>query len=147
MQRFHVNLAVKDITESVRFYSTLFDARPVVVKPDYAKWMLDEPGLNFSIATGSDALGIRHLGLQVDSAGELDTLRQRVMRSRGKVCDEGETTCCYANSDKSWVADDQGVVWEAFYTHGEAETFHGDKAKPVAEQEACCAPKCCEAAG
>lgn len=139
MNRFHVNLAVSNISESVDFYTKLFGADPVVLKGDYAKWLLDDPQLNFSIAHSSQGQGVQHLGLQVDSRSELGELRQRVVESGGKRFDEGETTCCYAQSDKSWVADPQGVEWEAFYTHGESETFDGKGAEPKAET-ACCEP-------
>lgn len=140
MQRLHVNLSVKDLDTSIRFYSTLFGAKPTVLKKDYAKWLLDDPRVNFSIALGDGEPGIRHLGIQAESREELMSLRTRVEESRGKVFDEGETTCCYARSDKVWVTDAQGILWENFYTHGESETFY--EAAPVADEERCCKPAC-----
>lgn len=138
MTRFHVNLAVDDIERSVAFYSSLFDAEPVVQKDDYAKWLLDDPQLNFSIAKGGHAPGIRHLGLQADSREEMARIRERVERSRGKIYQEGETTCCYAASDKTWVTDDQGVQWETFYTHGTSDSLQGES--KIDEVLACCKP-------
>lgn len=133
MKRMHVMLRVKDLDEATRFYSALFDAEPTTQKPDYAKWMLDDPRVNFSIAEKDDDFGIEHLGIQAETPGELSELRARIDRAGGTVNNEGETTCCYANSDKTWVVDQQGVSWEAFYTSGEAETYSGD------EPATCCA--------
>jgi catechol 2,3-dioxygenase-like lactoylglutathione lyase family enzyme len=132
MKRMHVMLRVKDLDEATRFYSSLFDAAPTTQKPDYAKWMLDDPRVNFSIAEKDAELGIEHLGIQAETPDELEELRGRIDRAGGTVNNEGETTCCYANSDKTWVVDQQGVSWEAFYTSGEAETYRGD------EETACC---------
>lgn len=124
-------LRVKDLDEAARFYSSLFDTEPTTQKPDYAKWMLDDPRVNFSIAEKDEEFGIEHLGIQAETPGELEELRERIERAGGTVNNEGETTCCYANSDKTWVVDQQGVSWEAFYTSGEAETYY-------AEEEANC---------
>lgn len=121
-------LRVKDLDEATRFYSTLFDAPPSVQKSDYAKWMLDDPRVNFSIAEKDEEYGIEHLGIQAETPDELEELRTRIGRAGGTVNNEGETTCCYANSDKTWVVDQQGVSWEAFYTSGEAETYYADEA-------------------
>ncbi|HEX2253263.1 MAG TPA: ArsI/CadI family heavy metal resistance metalloenzyme [Thermoanaerobaculia bacterium] len=156
MKRLHVMLQVKELDESIRFYTALFGAEPTKRKTEYAKWMLDDPRVNFSIAahgdaTGIERLGLEHLGIQAESREEMAELRERVARSGGRVADEGETTCCYAESDKAWVTDPQGVSWEAFFTHGEAETYHapaaagrGDAccAEPAPEA-ACCGPACC----
>ncbi len=128
----HVMLRVKDLDEATRFYSHLFDAEPTKRKPDYAKWMLDDPRVNFSIAEKDEEFGIEHLGIQAETPDELTELRQRIDRAGGTVNNEGETTCCYANSDKTWVVDQQGVSWEAFYTSGEAETYSED------EETVCC---------
>ncbi len=128
MKRMHVMLRVKDIDEATRFYAALFDTAPSVQKPDYAKWMLDDPRVNFSIAEKGEDFGIEHLGIQAETPDELEELRQRIDRAGGTVNNEGETTCCYANSDKTWVVDQQGVSWEAFYTRGEAETYYADDA-------------------
>jgi catechol 2,3-dioxygenase-like lactoylglutathione lyase family enzyme len=123
MKRLHVMLRVKALDEATRFYSALFDAEPTKRKPDYAKWMLDDPRVNFSISEKEGEFGIEHLGIQAETPEELDELRERIDRAGGTVTNEGETTCCYANSDKTWVVDAQGVPWEAFYTSGEAETY------------------------
>lgn len=120
----HVMLRVKDLNEATRFYSTLFDAQPTVQKADYAKWMLENPHVNFSIAEKNEDFGIEHLGIQAETPNELEELRNRIDRAGGTVDNEGETTCCYANSDKTWVVDAQGVAWEAFFTSGEAETYY-----------------------
>jgi len=134
MKRMHVMLRVKDLDEATRFYSSLFDTEPTKRKPDYAKWMLDDPRVNFSIAEKDEKLGIEHLGIQAETPDELTELRERIDRAGGTVNNEGETTCCYANSDKTWVVDQQGVSWEAFYTSEEAETYRGD------EETGCCTP-------
>ena len=126
MKRFHVHVTVEDLTQSVRFYSTLFATEPTVLKPDYAKWMLEDPRLNFSIAEKSGAYGIEHLGIQAETPAELDELRARIARAGGIVRNEGETSCCYANSDKTWVVDAQEVAWEGFHTSGVAKTYYGE---------------------
>jgi catechol 2,3-dioxygenase-like lactoylglutathione lyase family enzyme len=128
MKRMHVMLRVKDLDEATRFYSSLFDAAPTTQKPDYAKWMLDDPRVNFSIAEKDEDFGIEHLGIQAETPDELEELRGRIDRAGGTVNNEGETTCCYANSDKTWVVDQQGVSWEAFYTSGAADSYDGPEA-------------------
>jgi catechol 2,3-dioxygenase-like lactoylglutathione lyase family enzyme len=128
MKRMHVMLRVKDLSEAARFYTRLFGAEPTAEKPDYAKWMLDDPRVNFSIAEKDEDFGIEHLGIQAETPEELEALRGRIDRAGGTVTNEGETTCCYANSDKTWVVDQQGVSWEAFYTSGEADTYDSEKA-------------------
>jgi len=121
VKRLHVSLKVADLEDAIAFYSTLFAAEPTMRKPDYAKWMLEDPRVNFSIvADGRGGAGIEHLGIQAESPEELEELRARIARTQGRVVDAGETTCCYHDSDKSWVTDAQGVSWEAFYTSGEA---------------------------
>jgi catechol 2,3-dioxygenase-like lactoylglutathione lyase family enzyme len=127
MKRMHVMLRVKDLDEATRFYSSLFDAAPTTQKPDYAKWMLEDPRVNFSIAEKDEDFGIEHLGIQAETPDELEELRGRIDRAGGTVNNEGETTCCYANSDKTWVVDQQGVSWEAFYTSSAAETYDGEE--------------------
>jgi len=126
MKRMHVMLRVKNLDESVNFYSALFDSAPTISKPDYAKWMLEDPRLNFSIAEKSGAYGIEHLGIQAETPAELDELRARIARAGGIVRNEGETSCCYANSDKTWVVDAQEVAWEGFHTSGVAKTYYGE---------------------
>lgn len=135
MKRFHVHLRVKDLGQSIQFYQNLFGAEPSVTKPDYAKWMLDDPMVNFAISTGEGAGGIRHLGLQADSKEELSGIYENMAKAEGAVLNEGETTCCYAKSQKSWIADPQGVSWECFFTHGEATIYgEGIHAKPSPDQ-------------
>lgn len=124
MKRFHVHVGVADLDRSIGFYSRLFGTDPVVKKPDYAKWMLEDPRLNFAISTHDGGTGgIGHVGVQVETEAELGQILQRLRLSGGPVLDEGRTSCCYAQSNKSWVADPDGVVWEAFLTHGESEEF------------------------
>lgn len=130
MKRMHIMLKVNNLAESIEFYSTLFGVSPTKQKADYAKWMLDDPRVNFSIAERDGAKGIEHLGIEAETEGELEELRSNIGRTQGLARNEGETTCCYANSDKSWVSDPQGVEWEAFRTFGESESY--------TSQEACC---------
>jgi catechol 2,3-dioxygenase-like lactoylglutathione lyase family enzyme len=147
MKRLHVHLSVGDLDESIRFYSVLFAASPTVVKPDYAKWMLEDPRVNFAISTHSgSAPGIDHLGIQVEDGGELQEVYGRLRQAEAPVLEEGKTTCCYAQSEKSWIADPQGVSWEAFLTSGES-TVYGTSAprpastSPLSTSQACCGPK------
>jgi catechol 2,3-dioxygenase-like lactoylglutathione lyase family enzyme len=124
MKRFHVNVTVDDLAQSVRFYSTLFAAEPTVLKPDYAKWMLDDPRVNFSLRAGSSQKpGISHLGTQAEDETELREVFDRLARAARPILEEKATTCCYAHSDKQWVTDPQGVVWETFYTYGDATVY------------------------
>jgi hypothetical protein len=131
MKRFHVHVSVHDVGQSIRFYSTLFDAKPSVVKDDYAKWMLEDPRVNFAISKRAFATGVDHLGLQVDSHNELGALEDQLQRADASMLTEKNTTCCYAKSDKYWVTDPQGVAWEAFHTLGSAPVY-GDSAPAAA---------------
>lgn len=144
MKRLHVHVGVSDLDRSIAFYSTLFGAAPSVVKPDYAKWMLDDPRVNFAISAANVAKGVEHLGIQAEDAGELEQVYGRLKAADRPVLEEKRTTCCYARSEKSWIADPDGVVWEAFFTDG-ASTVYGDS--PVlsamsdnAGDGACCVP-------
>jgi hypothetical protein len=162
-------MSVADLDQSIRFYSTLFAADPTVVKTDYAKWMLEDPRMNFAISTNSTRLpGVDHLGIQVEDGDELREVYGRLERAEGPMLEEGKTTCCYAQSEKSWIADPQGVSWETFLTTGESTVYGRSaprrqdlipKAKEAscyepakAEGAACCAPAetkaapCCEPA-
>lgn len=146
MKRFHVHVGVDNLDASIAFYSGLFGQEPSVVKPDYAKWMLEDPRVNFAISHKQTAAkGIEHLGLQVEDERELAEVYGRLEAAGRPVLEEGATTCCYAKSEKSWIADPDGIVWEAFLTHGEA-TFYGagpDMAAVAsvnAAADACCAP-------
>jgi len=139
MKRLHVHVSVNDLDKSVRFYRELFAAEPTVVKPDYAKWMLEDPRVNFAISQRGGVTGVRHLGIQVDDRGELDEVYGRLQRADGPVLAEGATTCCYAKSEKSWIEDPQGIEWETFLTSGESTLYGSDLVKAAAA--ACCSPK------
>jgi catechol 2,3-dioxygenase-like lactoylglutathione lyase family enzyme len=123
MKRFHVHVAVDDLAQSVRFYSTLFAAEPTVMESDYAKWMLENPRVNFAISQRGGAAGVQHLGIQVEDSDELAEVYDRLKRAERPVLDEGATTCCYAHSEKQWIADPQGVAWETFLTHGRSTVY------------------------
>ena len=145
MKRLHVHVGVTDLSTSIGFYSTLFGAEPTVTKDDYAKWMLEDPRVNFAISSGNHAAkGIEHLGIQVESGEELTEVYDRLKAADRPVLEEGATTCCYAKSEKSWIADPDGIVWEAFLTNGDA-TVYGDSPALAAlstnaADGACCAP-------
>jgi len=154
MKRFHVHVSVKDVPSSIRFYSTMFSAEPTVVKSDYAKWMLEDPRVNFAISSRDTEVGVRHLGIQVENGAELREVYDRLARAERPVLEEGETTCCYAKSEKSWIEDPQGVQWETFLTTGESTVYGSEQpaipssngAPATARAEAtrsCCAPSCC----
>jgi catechol 2,3-dioxygenase-like lactoylglutathione lyase family enzyme len=128
MKRLHVHVGVADLERSISFYSTLFATEPSVRKADYAKWMLEDPRVNFAVSTRADGAGVRHLGIQVESAEELQEVYGRLRAADAPVLEEGQTTCCYARSEKSWIADPQGVVWETFHTTGEATHYGGNPA-------------------
>jgi catechol 2,3-dioxygenase-like lactoylglutathione lyase family enzyme len=138
MKRFHVHAHVADLAASIDFYTRLFGAAPTRVEADYAKWMLDDPRLNFAISTRGGTPGIDHLGIQADSAEALADLRERARAADAPVLDEGETTCCYARSDKHWVTDPQGIAWEHFQTLGDIPIFR--QAAAAASAAACCGP-------
>ncbi len=121
MKRLHVHVSVDDLAQSIRFYSTLFAATPAVTKPDYAKWMLDDPRVTFAISTRSGAAGLDHLGIQVETPDELSEVYGRLQQADRPVLEEGATTCCYAKSEKSWITDPQGLSWENFLTTGESK--------------------------
>jgi catechol 2,3-dioxygenase-like lactoylglutathione lyase family enzyme len=144
MKRLHVHVSVSDLSQSLGFYSALFAAQPVVVKPDYAKWMLDDPRVNFAISTRGGEPGLDHLGIQVESTGELHEVYARLREAGGTVIEQGQTTCCYATSEKSWIDDPSGISWETFHTTGESTDYgdgSGERAPRVAhEKSACCAP-------
>lgn len=150
MKRFHVHIGVEDLEQSIRFYSTLFAAEPVVRKPDYAKWMLDDPRVNFAISARRGRSGIDHLGIQAEDADELSELHSRLENAGTGVLAEGQTTCCYARSEKSWVNDPQAIAWETFLTLGESTVYGSGAAvqdsgddKNVQSAEAptrCCGP-------
>ncbi len=143
MKRMHLHVGVADLDASITFYSTLFAAEPSVIKADYAKWMLDDPKVNFAISNSEHAAkGIEHIGIQAETADELAEVYDRLRDAGRPVLEEGATTCCYAESEKSWISDPDGVIWEAFLTNGEA-TDYGNRA-PLESVNAgegqCCAP-------
>jgi catechol 2,3-dioxygenase-like lactoylglutathione lyase family enzyme len=147
MKRFHIHVGVETLDESIRFYSALFGAEPVKTKPDYAKWLLEDPRVNFAISTRAKKNGIDHLGIQVEEESELTELRERVKAADMAVVEEGETVCCYAQSDKSWIQDPAGIPWEAYRTMEDAQLFSN---QPDPAETACCTPAtmgepdCCE---
>jgi len=139
MKRFHVHIAVDDLAQSTRFYSALFGAQPSVEKPDYAKWMLEDPRINFAISHRGSKRGVNHLGFQVDTDDELTSLQSRHEAAELAVFNEGNTQCCYAKSRKHWVTDPQGIAWEMYHSMGEVKTYHGDDES--ASAGACCSPE------
>jgi catechol 2,3-dioxygenase-like lactoylglutathione lyase family enzyme len=147
MKRFHIHIGVEQLDESIRFYSALFGAEPVKTKPDYAKWLLNDPRVNFAISTRAKQKGVDHLGIQVDEDAELAELRERMKDADMGVVDEGETVCCYARSEKSWIQDPTDIPWEAYRTMEDAQVFSG---QPDQAESACCTPEtmgepdCCE---
>ncbi len=163
MKRLHIHVSVDDLASSIRFYTTLFAAEPTVEKPDYAKWMLDDPRVNFAITPRRGDAGLDHVGIQVETMDELNEVFGRLRQAGGQVLEQGTTTCCYAKSEKSWIVDPQGLMWEAFLTTGES-TVYGDRVDLASHtsgdtcctqetpQGVCCAPKpelardapCCE---
>ena len=140
MKRFHVHVAVADLDQSIGFYSTLFGVAPSVHKPDYAKWMLDDPRINFAVSQRAEKLGVNHLGLQVDSEDELKSMRDQLQRADSAMREEPGANCCYAKSNKYWVTDPQGVAWETFHSLG-AIAVYGDDAERTAAARACCTPE------
>lgn len=144
MKRLHVHVGVTDLTQSIQFYSTLFAAEPSVRKEDYAKWMLDDPRVNFAISFRPDGGGVRHLGIQVEQAEELADVYARLAEADAPVFEEGATTCCYAKSEKAWINDPQGVAWETFLTTGESTTYGGAAAPEshaATKPPPCCTPQ------
>ncbi len=140
MKRLHVHVSVDDIDKAVGFYAALFAAEPAVRKDDYAKWMLDDPRVNFAISTRGREAGLDHLGIQVESADELKDVYARMREAGGAILEQGETTCCYAKSEKSWTDDPAGIAWEVFHTTGEA-TDYGisvQEGAQIAHAKACC---------
>ena len=145
----HVHVSVEDITNSIGFYSALFAAPPAVVKPDYAKWMLDDPRVNFAISTRGRQPGLDHLGIQVESQDELQEVYARLREAGGDIIEQGQTACCYAKSEKSWIDDPAGISWETFHTTGEATDYgtsvqRGAQIAHEGSHEAAPAKACCE---
>jgi catechol 2,3-dioxygenase-like lactoylglutathione lyase family enzyme len=148
MNRFHVHVNVTDLERSMAFYTQLFGAAPSVVKADYAKWMLDDPRINFAISRRDRAAGVDHLGIQADDGAALEVIGARLKAADAVSLAEVGTTCCYAHSDKYWTEDPQGLRWETFHTHGEATTYCAPEAAATATGRpsaasagACCGPR------
>lgn len=140
MKRFHVHVAVADLAESIKFYSTFFNATPSVEKDDYAKWMLDDPRINFAISTRGRAPGLDHLGIQVEDDNDLKEISLRLKAAQQPILEQEKTTCCYAQGDKTWVHDPQGIAWESFHTIGEATSYGEDVQLQGETASACCTP-------
>jgi len=141
MKRFHVHIAVDDLSANIRFYSAMFGVPPTVEKSDYAKWMIEDPRINFAISTRGQGAGLDHLGVQVESDEELAALRGQLDRAELAVVDQPGTTCCYARSDKHWAIDPQGIAWETFLTLESVPMFGDGRREQGADKaSACCAP-------
>lgn len=140
MKRFHVHVAVDDLAANIRFYSNVFGVPPTVQKPDYAKWMIEDPRINFAISQRGAKAGVDHLGIQVDSDDELRALRSQVAAAEIAALDQSGAVCCYARSDKYWITDPQGIAWETYHTLGEAEIYGADS-RHQTESAGCCAPR------
>jgi catechol 2,3-dioxygenase-like lactoylglutathione lyase family enzyme len=162
MKRFHVHVAVKDLPDSVRFYSAMFGLAPTVIKPDYAKWMLEDPRVNFAISNRNSAVGVNHLGMQAETETELEDIHAKLALADHAIVAEKGVHCCYANSDKYWVTDPQGIAWESFRSLGDVPRYGGDDHAPASascgseQAGGCCTPAneaavekksggCCEA--
>jgi catechol-2,3-dioxygenase len=144
MKRMHVHVSVDDLRHSMAFYSALFAAQPTVVKTDYAKWMLDDPRMNFAISARGRQAGLDHLGIQVEDKDELNEVYARLHKADGNVIDQGQTNCCYAKSEKSWIDDPAGIAWETFLTTGESSDYgdgSGEREARIARTTSCCAPQ------
>ncbi|MBI3594272.1 MAG: glyoxalase/bleomycin resistance/dioxygenase family protein [Nitrospirae bacterium] len=139
MKRFHAHISVENLSESIRFYSGLFNQRPTIEKPDYAKWMIDDPRINFAISQRGAEPGLDHLGIQVESNEELHEINQQMKTAALPVSEQLATTCCYAKSDKYWTLDPQGIAWEAFHNL-ETAPVYGNDFQQVNTDSACCAP-------
>jgi len=138
MQRLHVHIGVQDLDTNIRFYTSLFGAEPTVVKEDYAKWMLDDPRVNFAISTHSGKVGLDHVGIQAESADELNDIEARLNAAGIAGEAQVDTACCYARSDKYWTLDPQGIAWESFLTLGSVPTFN--EAPEEMSANGCCVP-------
>jgi catechol 2,3-dioxygenase-like lactoylglutathione lyase family enzyme len=144
MKRMHVHVAVADLEQSIGFYSSLFATQPSVVKADYAKWMLDDPRVNFAISTRGKQPGLDHLGIQVESKDELGEVYARLRQAGGTIIEQGQTSCCYAKSEKSWIDDPAGISWETFFTTGESTQYGdgtGERGARIAHEKVCCEPQ------
>lgn len=143
MKRLHVHVAVDNLADSIGFYAVMFGAEPTVRKHDYAKWMLDDPRVNFAISQRGRAAGLDHLGIQVDDAAELAEVAGRLTKAGKRIVEQKATTCCYARSDKAWISDPQGIAWETFHTFGDSTAYGDDQSAA----EICCADEACATEG
>jgi predicted enzyme related to lactoylglutathione lyase len=144
MKRIHVHVSVDDLPHSIVFYSALFAAQPTVAKTDYAKWMRDDPRVNFAISARGRQAGVDHLGIQVEDKAELNEVYARLHKAGGDVIEQGQTNCCYAKSEKSWIDDPAGIAWETFLTIGESTDYgdgSGEREARIAHTQSCCAPQ------
>ena len=139
MKRFHVHISVNDLERNIQFYSSIFGSAPTVQKPDYAKWMLEDPRINFAISRRGHRLGVNHLGLQVDSTDELTNMRASLELADASLVEQTGASCCYARSDKYWVTDPQGIAWETFHSLG-AVPVYGEDSQASPQATACCVP-------
>lgn len=140
MKRLHVHIAVEQLDENIRFYSALFQAEPDVREADYAKWMLDDPRVNFAISARGRRSGLDHLGIQVESGEELESVQQGLTAAAVPVAEQKQVACCYARSDKYWTVDPQGIPWEAFHSLQAIPLFGEDSVLPIAPATSCCHP-------
>ena len=141
MKRLHVHVGVRDLQQSIRFYSAMFAAEPVVKKSDYAKWMLDDPRVNFAISTRAQKTGVDHLGIQAESGAELEEIGSRLAQADVSLLPQKGASCCYAKSDKYWTLDPQGIAWESFHSLDSVPVYGEDGRMPIeANKSGCCAP-------
>ncbi|BBL59846.1 ArsI/CadI family heavy metal resistance metalloenzyme [Methylomonas koyamae] len=141
MKRFHIHIAVDDLDANIHFYSGLFQAEPTVRHADYAKWMLDDPRINFAISQRGGKAGLDHLGIQVESAAELAAVQQALTAAALPVVEQKQAACCYAESDKYWSVDPQGIAWEAFHSLHSIPVFGADGVVTPEPAGSCCGPK------
>ena len=135
MKRFHVHVGVRDLQQSIRFYSAMFAAAPTVRKPDYAKWMLDDPRVNFAISTRAEKAGLDHLGIQAEDDAELEEIGSRLAQADVSLLPQKGASCCYAKSDKYWTLDPQGIAWESFHSLDSVPVYGEDRRIPDEESK------------
>ena len=140
MKRMHIHVAVKNLEESISFYSKMFATEPTVLKTDYAKWQLEDPKVNFAISARGAEVGLNHLGIQVDDAHELSDMKVRLDDLQAELIEEEGTACCYAKSDKYWVNDPSGIAWETFHTLDTIPVFNYAESSVDTANKACCVP-------
>jgi len=140
MKRLHIHIAVDDFEQNIRFYSALFQSQPTVLENDYAKWLLDDPRVNFAISSRGRQPGLDHLGLQVESNEDLEAVQQGLATAALPVAEQKQAACCYAQSDKYWTVDPQGIAWEAFHSLSSIPMFGDDQVIQLTQASACCKP-------